>query len=135
MSLASEANWTPPELRPGFNPYPAYVAGGFFFFTAVNVLVQNWLCWPLPADRSRKQRWKWCNICVSFCHSTLTGFCAPLVFYLSPTAREDMINGYSDFAHALVGKISSHSGKRLRRSKASPLAISSTTSWICSSTT
>ena len=88
---------------PDFNHYKAYVSFGFFFFVVLNGVVRRYAV-PLPESASRQQRWKWCNILVSFFHSTMTGLCAPLVFYLNPTLQEDMINGYSDFAHRIVGE-------------------------------
>ena len=92
-----------------FNAYKAYVSFGFFFFVVLNGFIRRYGV-PLPDTASRQQRWKWCNILVSFVHSAMTGLCAPLVFYLNPALQEDMVNGYSDFAHMLVGKCCPYTG-------------------------
>ncbi len=87
----------------GFNPYKAYVSGGFFFFVVLNELVKRYAT-PLPETATRKTKWKWRNTLVSFVHSVMTGAMSPVAFYRSQSLRDDMIDGYSDMALMLVGE-------------------------------
>jgi len=91
--------WNDPE----FNPYLAYISGGFFAFVCVNYLTN----FSLPANiRGNNSnfiaKWKWKNTLTSFTHSLLTGIWAPLAFFAEPELAKDMIRGFSPSAHALV---------------------------------
>ncbi len=83
------------HLRPGFNPWKAYVSFGLFFFVALNAAVKRFAV-PLPETASRQQKWKWCNILVSLVHSTMTGLAAPVVFYLDPALQ---VSAHDHTAH------------------------------------
>jgi len=85
---------------PDFNPWKAYVAGGFFVFVCVNHLTKFTV--PDHMQLTLHSNWKWRNTLTSFLHSLTTGLWAPIVFYLQPSLADDMIKGYTDSSHALV---------------------------------
>lgn len=85
---------------PDFNPYKAYIAGGFFAFVCVNYLTKFTV--PQHMQHTLSSSWKWRNTLTSFLHSLTSGIWAPLVFYLDPTLADDMIKGYTGSAHTLV---------------------------------
>jgi hypothetical protein len=83
-----------------FNPYWAYIGGGFFFCTVVHYLSQYTT--PASVATNYRRSWKWRNIATSLVHSSITAVWAPLGFYLHPDMCDYLVYAFNDCTHMLI---------------------------------